>query len=89
MTKQEFRKNYRKLCKTCYNMLRTYEDAALKSKAFDLESETSTWGLPKDVITAALDSVKDQYSPHSWDRKGKRRAKNIYLLTYPDYSQCR
>lgn len=66
--------------------LKKYEDAALKSGAFDLQAAEDNYALPKDVMVAALRFSAGGWAPHPSNRKCVRRIKNISRLTYPDYT---
>jgi hypothetical protein len=81
MTKTEYRKNYRALVARTVKMLREYEEAALKSKAFALEEETTPFGLPSNVLVAALMHAQHQWGPLT--KGNKKQIENIYAMTYP------
>ena len=87
MNKSTYRKNYNELLKKTTQMLRAYREQALKSGAFDLEEETATFSLPKNVMCAALEHCKDQWGPNHnnsspYTRSAKKQIKQIHLRTY-------
>lgn len=86
MTKKEFRKSMSELRVSTAKMLRQYEAAALKSGALDLKAETAAYRLPKNVLTAALLDISDQWSPRRDDRAQWKEIRNIRLTTYPNFS---
>jgi hypothetical protein len=81
MTKAEYRKRYRELVRDVSKSLIQYGEAALKSGAIDLPIEDSDWGLPKDVLTAALKRQVAEYAPHNPRGKHARNVKNILICT--------
>lgn len=88
MNKATYRKNYAHLVRETTKMLKAYGEAALKSKAFDLEAETTEFSLPKNVIYAGLMHCQHQWVPKGIkdDPRGKtikKEIENIYTMTYP------
>ena len=85
MTQKQFDKNYASLVRTTSKMLLEFKRSALASGAVFLENAEGDWGLPKDVLCAALLDAIPQWQ---WSGKTKRNINNIRRCTYPDYSKC-
>ena len=50
----------------------------INSNAVDLEDPRGDFGVPKLVLTAALQDAAEQcYSPASWDKAGRKIIKNL------------
>jgi hypothetical protein len=84
MTQKQFDRNYATLVRKTSKMLLEFKRAALASGAVDLKSDRGDWGLPKDVITAALMDATFQWK---WPGKTTRHINNIRRCAYPDYSR--
>lgn len=85
MTKKQFRKKYRELVKNSARMLRIFGEAALESGSLNIEKARDDFGLPKNVVCAALREASHQYRP--FQKADEKEIKNILATTYPDYSK--
>ena len=78
MTTKDFNKRYKVLVKESNIFLLEYAQQALKSGAIDIKSENGDWGLPKDVLVATLETLKNEHKPHQPRGKSAKRIRNIY-----------
>jgi len=81
MNKAEYRKNYNELLKKTVEMLQNYREAALKSGALDLDSESVPFRLPKNVMCAALRECQAQWGPVRAKDRNAEEIENIYRMT--------
>lgn len=86
-TRNQVRQKFRELSRHTHAMLNQYLEAAFKSGAFDLKTETNTYLLPKNIICAALEDARAQWGPPLHMKSAQKQIKNINRMTYPNYQR--
>lgn len=80
MTKKQLRQKYNKHVRDINVRLRNYLESAIKSGAFDYLLAENDYGLPANIIHAALLDLADEYS--AFYAKDKKMIEAIRALTY-------
>ena len=81
MERAEFDEKFEELLKDTTDRLRSKADELWRSGGVDTSAEeyAGNYLLPKIIMSAALDYMKDQYAPHTWagDARFRRAVKNL------------
>lgn len=85
MTEKQIRRKYAELRKRTDRLLAAYLDNVLSSKAVDLDKCEDDYTLPKQVLCAALDEVRNLWRPLR--REGEREVRDIARRTTSDWTK--